>query len=371
MGISITKRRRSDGTLRYRAQVRVIGQDALSMTFSRRAAAREWAEREQDRLRALRPGQSASLTLADAIDRYKREVLPGLKSSRTREVQIDWWREQLGDVALVDLSPGMIADKLQELAAGKSTHWKDPERRRTGATVNRFHAALSAVLRMTARGWHWIEQNPAHSVLRRQESRGRNRWLTDEERGRLLKACKASDWPGLHPLVLLALATGARKGELMGLTWDRVDLKRSSALLADTKNSQARTLPIRGPAVEALKEWSKVRRLDSPLVFPAPPEPKPEDPELAKLWKPGPPKPFYFRPQWEAARTAAELEDFRFHDLRHSAASYLAMNGASLVEIADILGHKTLQVVQRYAHLADAHKGAVLERMNAAVFGDS
>ena len=64
-------------------------------------------------------------------------------------------------------------------------------------------------------------------------------------------------------------------------------------------------------------------------------------------------------------------EDFRFHDLRHSAASYLAMNGASLVEIADILGHKTLQVVQRYAHLADTHKASVLERMNAAVFGDS
>jgi integrase len=82
-------------------------------------------------------------------------------------------------------------------------------------------------------------------------------------------------------------------------------------------------------------------------------------------------KPFSFRPHWEAAVYAAGIENFRFHDLRHTTASYLAMNGATLIEIADVLGHKTLEMVKRYVHLADSHKAGVLEKMNVAVFGES
>jgi integrase len=106
----------------------------------------------------------------------------------------------------------------------------------------------------------------------------------------------------------------------------------------------------------ALLERSRIRRIDSPFVFPAPfrygQEPKPIDIQNA----------------WRVAMKRAELKDFRFHDLRHSAASYLAMNGASLAEIAAVLGHKTLAMVQRYAHLSDAHTSKVVERMNTAIF---
>jgi integrase len=73
--------------------------------------------------------------------------------------------------------------------------------------------------------------------------------------------------------------------------------------------------------------------------------------------------------EWEFAIKRAEIENFLFHNLRHSKASYLAMNGASLLEIADILGHKTLQMVKRYSHLSEDHKTNVLQRMNQKVFG--
>ena len=141
----------------------------------------------------------------------------------------------------------------------------------------------------------------------------------------------------------------------MGLTWDRVDLKAGTAFLEVTKSGERRTLPIRGPALKSLIEYAKVRRLDSKFVFPS----------LDGR------KSFSFRPYWERALNRAEIEDFRFHDLRHTTASYLAMNGATLIEIADVLGHKTLEMVKRYAHLADSHKAGVLEKMNAAVFGES
>jgi integrase len=104
-----------------------------------------------------------------------------------------------------------------------------------------------------------------------------------------------------------------------------------------------------------MQQHAKVRRLDTPLVFPRPDGQKPLD----------------IRSAWETALKHAGVDDFRFHDPRHSAASYLAMNGASLAEIAEILGHKTLSMVKRYAHLSEAHTARVVARMNAAIFGEA
>ena len=199
-----------------------------------------------------------------------------------------------------------------------------------------------------------MPSNPSRDVLRHEESKGRVRWLTDDERNSLLESCRESGWSGLYPLVLMALATGARQGELLGLTWDRIDLKDGTAYLETTKSGDRRTLPIRGPALTELRKYAKIRRMDSVFVFPS------VDGK----------KPYSFRPYWNRALKRAEVTDFRFHDLRHTAASYLAMNGATMIEIADVLGHKTLEMVKRYAHLADSHKANVLERMNTAVFGD-
>jgi len=98
----------------------------------------------------------------------------------------------------------------------------------------------------------------------------------------------------------------------------------------------------------------KIRRLDTDLLFPSK--------NNAKT------KPIHLRDPWKKALTAAQIDDFRFHDLRHSAASYLAMNGASLVEIADILGHKTLSMVKRYSHLSEAHTASVVSSMNEKIF---
>jgi len=124
--------------------------------------------------------------------------------------------------------------------------------------------------------------------------------------------------------------------------------------LHDTKNGERRVVPVVGKALELLKDHAKVKRSDTSLLFPS---------------KVDSQKPMDLRAPWKAALTKAGIEDFRFHDLRHSAASYLAMNGASLAEIAEVLGHKTLQMVKRYAHLSEAHTAGVVERMNKSIFG--
>jgi integrase len=137
------------------------------------------------------------------------------------------------------------------------------------------------------------------------------------------------------------------------LTWQTVDLQRGIITLQDTKNGERRTLHLTGIALDLIRQHAKVRRIDSQLVFPNPTGTRPAS----------------IRESWDHAVRRAQLEDFRFHDLRHSAASYLAMNGASLLEIAEILGHKTLSMVKRYTHLSDQHTRSVVERMNRAVFG--
>ena len=169
----------------------------------------------------------------------------------------------------------------------------------------------------------------------------------------MLEACQTSRNPYLHTIVVLALATGARRGELLGLRWPDVDLKRATLAFQETKNGERRAVPLTGQALALMGQHAKVRRLDTVLVFPD-----------ATGKKPG-----GIREAFEGAVKRAGIVDFRFHDLRHTAASYLAMSGASLAEIAEVLGHKTLAMVKRYAHLSEAHTRGVVERMNRAVFG--
>ena len=355
---TITRRPSRRGGYSYRVQIRRKGHPTLSKSFDTRRDAHEWA-REHDREAKLAEtcadARGRGKTLAELIDRYMAEYA-GRDLSRVS--RLAWWKEKLGSVKLPAVTPDVVADALDDLRAGPALHGargggKPTGWKRSNATCNRYHAALSAVYQHAFKQrWGWVKRNPCREVLRGEESRGRNRWLGDDERDRLLAACRKSEWPGLYPLVMLALSTGARRGELIGLCWQDVDLQAGRAILRDSKNREPRVLPLVKPAREALAIMP--RRIGSDLLFPA-------------LTDPTKPASIY-RPWYEALREAG-IEDFRFHDLRHSCASYLAMNGASAVEIADVLGHKSLAMVRRYAHLNDAHKADLLERVTGRILG--
>jgi integrase len=130
-----------------------------------------------------------------------------------------------------------------------------------------------------------------------------------------------------------------------------VDLKRGVLTFRETKNGETRVVPLTGYACDVFTQHTKIRRLDTTLVFPS------------RTGK----KPLGIRVAWDYASKRAGVTNFRFHDLRHSAASYLTMHGATLAEIAEVLGHKTLTMVKRYSHLTEAHTRSVVERMNRAV----
>ncbi len=350
---TIEKRIGDDGKTSYRAKVRLKGFPPESATFERISDARKWAQHTESAIREgryFKTAESRRHTLGELIDRYIKDVLPGKpKSAENQDYQLRWWKAQIGDYTLADVTPSLVVECRDRLL---NTPKKDKSKR-SPSTVVRYMAALSHVFTIAVKEWGWAESNPFQQVSKPKQPRGRVRFLDDDERGRLLEACKNSKNPSLYIAVVLSLSTGARKMEIMGLRWKQVDLKRRVITLEETKNGERRALPLTGLALKLMKKRSKIRHLGADLVFPG---------NNSK-------KPIALRAPWEKALEDAEVGDFRWHDLRHSAASYLAMNGATSGEIAEVLGHKTLQMVKRYAHLSDAHTAGVVGDMNAKIFG--
>jgi integrase len=328
-----------------------------------------WAESLESSIREGRhfPHAAAKRTGFDALAKdYVETVLAefGAKERLTRERQLAWWSEQFAGLSLADVTPDRISKARDQLAVETFSRGRPQKRpqtcelippkefKRSGSTVNRYIAALSHALSFAVKERRLLQRNPVSDIRRKPEPRGRTRFLSDADRTRLLRTCAESAWPALHALVLLAITTGARKGELIRLKWADIDLKTVRALVTETKNNEPRTLPLAGKALEALRALKLRDSARSAYVFPQP------------SGLPGPYE--HFDAHWYAALKAAGIEDFHFHDLRHTTASMLAAQGASLLEIADVLGHKTLAMVRRYSHLVVDHKAKVIEKMIVA-----
>ena len=263
---------------------------------------------------------------------------------------------------LVDQRTKLAAEKYNRATPG-STHSLLEEGQqpraftRSASTVNRYMEVLSHVFTVARKEWRWnLAGNPCSDISKLREDNGRTRFLSDDERKRLL-AVTAKDH-ALHVLVSLALATAARAGELVGLTWADVDLRQKDArlLFRITKNAQPRTVWVHGDVLRLLRAHHKRRDEDVGAVFPG---------RVDKDGKAG--RYDYIKPFNEAAK-AAGIEAFRFHDLRHSAATYLAMLGATEQQLRAIGGWKS-GVVSRYVHLAAEDAKDAMEALSNKLDG--
>lgn len=355
---SIEKRITQDQEVSYRVKVRLKGFPTQTATFNRLTDAKKWAQQTEASVREGRYFKNTAArkhTLAEAIDRYCRDVLPTKpRSIKDQGGQLRWWKKSVGHYSLAEVTPSIIAEYRDLLAKGTTAKLLP----RSASTVNRYLAVLSHLFTIAVKEWGWLEDNPMRKVRKPKEPRGRVRFLTDVERSKLLSACKESENSYLHLVVILCLSTGARRMEILSLQWQDVDFSRQVITLHQTKNGERRLLPIASLALTLLKQHQQnniISHSGNGWVFPSHDGKKPMD----------------IRTPWETALKKAEIADFRFHDLRHSAASYLAMNGASMAEIAEVLGHKTLQMVKRYAHLSEAHTASVISKMNEKIFGNA
>jgi integrase len=322
----------------YRVYIKKKGVRRISKSFdSKRLAVQFVNSIESDRNKLLAYTQSKSHTLLSVvIDKYLSREYKGTRVNDERR-KLSFWLEALGDKVIIDITTVCINEALSTLPS----HFKN-------ATNNRYISAISVVFSYACRQYG-LHTNPVRNISSLPENNERIRFLSEAERTRLFSSCRASQWDKLYLLVLLAITTGARKGELTKLGWGDIDFERRTAYVATTKNGQPKVLPLTDSVIRELQLFDTK---DSSLIFAS----KVKE-EVA----------YCFTKPWKRALDDADIKDFRFHDLRHSCASYLAQSGASLLEIADVLGHKQISVTKRYAHLCIEHKSNLINRVMGSI----
>jgi len=312
---------------RWQAQVRRRGTKPRAKSFDAKTDAEAWAralEAEVDR-HGLAPDTKIleTTTFGDLLRRYRAEVSP-TKRGAPQEIQRlgVLARHEIAHRTLVGLSPSDVSAFRDERLASVSP-----------ATTLREMAILSHVLEVAIRDWGYpLGRNVAKLVRRPSVRNERKRRLEGDEEQRLLNACSGGKIPYLKTLLLVAIESSMRRGELLGLTWDDLSHNRRVITLGMTKNGEGREVPLSPRAFDALIAWRNDAASDDPRIFPM------RTGSLEQVWR--------------RLLVRAGIQSLRFHDLRHEGVSRLFERGLNVIEVATISGHKELRMLRRYAHLS-------------------
>ncbi len=296
--------------------------------------------------RFLDTSHGSKISYGALIDRYLKEHSAVRKSAESQREDFYIARElraQFGQLLLKDIIPDVVSPWIETLnRKGKAA-----------STINHRITFLKHSLTMAKR-WNYVRHNPLSDIKRLTEPPGRLVYLKPEELERLIAELPEYQ----RPIVIMAAHTGMRRGEIFSLTWEQVNLAQRVATLPRTKNQEVRGVPLNLTVVELLRDLMRERArrgYTSPFVF--------VNPLTADRW----------RDLGRAFRQAvkrANLEGMRFHDLRHTAASWMVMSGVDLLTVADILGHKDTRMTERYSHLSPAHRLNAVAALDKALSGE-
>lgn len=320
---------------RWQAQVRRRGLAPRAKSFDMKADAQRWAqdlEAEVNRSGWVADTRLAEkTTLRELLTRYCAEVTPGKRGAVSEASRIN------------SILRCPIAHRtLARLTSSDVATYRDERLKCVApATVVRELNTISHAIDIATREWDlWLRRNPVKLVRRPPVPRGRKRRLKEGEEQRLLVACDLGRTPLLKPLIILAIETAMRRGELLGLSWEHVDLKLCVAHLPLTKNGDGRDVPLSRRAIQTLQQL-RIDGVKHERVFPM-------TGNAVRL-------------AFEHLRVRAGLSDFHFHDFRHEAISRLFEKGLSIVEVASISGHREFKMLQIYTHLRAADLVARLD----------
>ena len=304
----------------WQVRIRRQGYPDHTKSFETKVDAEKWAralESEIDKGQFVNVREAQRTTLGDVIARYLAEVTPTMKGAAEDTIRLKaMMRRPIARWSMANLSAARIAtfrdERLKEVSSG---------------TVIRELAYLSAIINHARREWGINVPNPVQMVRKPPSPQARARVLTNEEIARLLQALepsgRRSHWT--KPIVQLALATAMRRGELLSVRWENIDLIGRTAFLSDTKNGDSRTVPLSTEAVQVL---AGLPRHITGVVFPL--------------------KAFTLDAAFKRGVRRAGLEGVRFHDLRRTAITRMAEKLPNVIELAAVSGHKSLMVLKRY-----------------------
>ncbi len=316
----------------YQVLIRIKGLPHLSNTFSKKKDALNFAkqvEGDTELHRKLGKASSNIPTLKSFINDCYIPQYSGKDPSTVGRLK--FWCDEFDDLPVTKIDEFMVDDGLIKLS----------NKGLTGSTINRYKSTLSAVFIYFIKHPNFKRAgftNPVRkeSVSTFKENPPKDRFLSSVEQHELLKACSVVEWNKFYLLVLLALTTGARKGELLNLKWTDIDFQARVARLhrEETKNTKPKLLPLTKNVVEELMGF---RENSTALVF---------HNTTSKT------KPYDIRKSWLKTIKQSGIEYCRFHDLRHTAASNLVAAGRTLFEVGTLLGHSSTTMTARYSHLA-------------------
>jgi len=313
---------------KYQVQIRLQNLNPITKSFNTKKNAQAFVrtvEGDTELLRKLGSQASQSISFKFLTDMYMQQYTGKDASIIGRAA---FWSNQFEDKDVIEIDEFMVDEILVSLSE-----------RITGSSVNRYKSTLSSV-------FIYFIQHPKYkrigftnpvrkeSVSKFSENPAKQRFLSLDEQQKLLSACKLVHWDKLYLLVLMALTTGARRGELLSLRWSDVDLHERIATLETSKNGKPRLLPLTQPVIE---ELFRFRKTDSSLIF---------NNSVSET------RAFDPKKSWTSALKGSGIGHIRFHDLRHTAASNLVKVGRSLFEVGTLLGHSSTSMTARYAHLA-------------------
>lgn len=305
---------------RWQVIIKRKGHPPQSQTFELKKDAEKWGrlqERLMDAGQWVDRSEAEQTTLEELLDRYQREV-----SSSKHGADIEIYRiNQFKNSNLAKYSVAAITGQL-------IAKWRDKRIKEvSGSSVSRELTLLSHVFTVAIKEWGFaINCNPISFVRKPSSNPPRDRILTDQQRQALIASCKQCKNPWIHSVVIFAMETAARRGEILNLTWKNVDLQRGIARISGKTGS--RTIPLSPLCISTLKTLPKSI---NGTVFPVTIE--------------------TLKQAYERAVVRAGIEDFTFHDLRHDALTRLAKLGLNVLELRAISGHTTANMLQRYVSI--------------------
>ena len=305
---------------KWQARVRRSGQPDVTKTFLIRTDAEKWArsiEIEIDRGSYINTSYAQKTLFKDLIQQYLKEVTPTLKGAHEDTYRLrKMMRNPIGELNLSELTPNKIANYRDERLKEVKPN-----------TVIRELAYISSMINHARREWGLNIINPVAQIRKPSQPRGRERVLNDAEMSRILRELEKLN-PFMKPLCEFALETAMRRGELLSLHWDHIDLVKRTAYLNITKNGSSRFVPL---STKALNIINRMPRNISGRLFPL---------KLNTVSM-----------GFVKAVRRADINDFHFHDLRHMALTRLSSKFTNILELAAISGHKELKMLQRYVHI--------------------
>ncbi len=303
---------------------------AESLLISRKEAIKQGKQPEIKKI--------ANYSFKELAEKYLQWIQSRHRSASTKEYRIADMISHFGALPLRRFNT-LLAEEYQTALMDRGLK---------PASVNKNISILKAMFKKAVE-CDMVEEETLErirKVKQLEENNRRLRYLSKEECAALVNACNVH----VRPIVITALNTGMRRGEILSLTWDRVDLKHGFILLDVTKNGERREIPINDTLRTTLQGLA--RRVDVSHVF--------YDPATGKPYQD-------IKRSFHTALRRAKIQDFHFHDLRHTFASHLVMSGVDLTTVKELLGHKTLTMTLRYAHLAPAHKMKAVDILDQAL----